>query len=408
MAGTIELPRVKEPGSGLDDNWRVIVLNDDHNTFDGVASTLARVVPGITLEQGYRFADKIHNIRPGDRVGGGEGARGALLGAAQRRRANDGATGAGLTTSLPRVLRAAVVAALVLLLAVPANAAIRGPNGIDVQKVARGLGHPTALAFDPAGGMWTTSAQYGVTPSDGVWYVKRRGGRARHVVRNLNTALGLTWFRGKLFVSHVVPYSASGGHLHGPRHGLLALQRPPVQAPAHDPQGDPDGAAPREQHRAGPRWAALHGRRQRRRHVGGIALRRHRRQLQAGRRRAADRGARLAQSVRARIRARRGHVARLRQRPRRPRQRQAAGGAQPVRRDRRRRAALRLPALLGRGRWPVRRDTVAVRRARAALRRRRGRGRWSGSAASGRASSWPSTARRSRRRLRAASSDGCR
>ena len=61
MAGTIELPRVKEPGSGLDDNWRVIVLNDDHNTFDGVASTLARVVPGITLDQGYRYADKIHN-----------------------------------------------------------------------------------------------------------------------------------------------------------------------------------------------------------------------------------------------------------------------------------------------------------------------------------------------------------
>ena len=109
------------------------------------------------------------------------------------------------------MLRAAVVAALVLLPAVPANGAIRGPNGIDVQKVARGLGHPTALAFDPAGGMWTTSAQYGVTPSDGVWYVKRRGGRARHVVHNLNTALGLTWFRGKLFVSHVVPYSASAG-----------------------------------------------------------------------------------------------------------------------------------------------------------------------------------------------------
>ena len=61
MAGTIELPRVKEPGSGLDDNWRVIVLNDDHNTFDGVAKTLARVVPGITLDQGYRYADKIHN-----------------------------------------------------------------------------------------------------------------------------------------------------------------------------------------------------------------------------------------------------------------------------------------------------------------------------------------------------------
>ena len=61
MASTIELPKVGGPGSGLEDNWRVIVLNDDHNTFDGVAAALARVVPGITLDQGYKLADTIHN-----------------------------------------------------------------------------------------------------------------------------------------------------------------------------------------------------------------------------------------------------------------------------------------------------------------------------------------------------------
>jgi ATP-dependent Clp protease adaptor protein ClpS len=60
-AGTIELPRTGPPGSGLDDNWRVIVLNDNHNTFDGVAAALSRVIPGVTLEQGYAIADKIHN-----------------------------------------------------------------------------------------------------------------------------------------------------------------------------------------------------------------------------------------------------------------------------------------------------------------------------------------------------------
>jgi glucose/arabinose dehydrogenase len=109
------------------------------------------------------------------------------------------------------VLRALPIALLALVLAAPADAAIRGPRGFDVQKVASGLGHPTAIAFDPAGGIWTTSAQYGVTRSDGVWYVKRRGAQARHVVSGLNTALGLTWFRGKLYVAHVVPYSASGG-----------------------------------------------------------------------------------------------------------------------------------------------------------------------------------------------------
>jgi len=107
------------------------------------------------------------------------------------------------------VRRALILIGLSLLVVAPADAAIRGPKGVKVQKVARGLGHPTALAFDPAGGFWTTSAQYGVSPSDGVWYVRRRGARARHVVRGLNTALGLTWFRGKLFVSHVVPYSAA-------------------------------------------------------------------------------------------------------------------------------------------------------------------------------------------------------
>jgi ATP-dependent Clp protease adaptor protein ClpS len=58
---TVELPRTGGPGSGLEDNWRVIVLNDNHNTFDGVATALARVIPGITLDNGYAIADKIHN-----------------------------------------------------------------------------------------------------------------------------------------------------------------------------------------------------------------------------------------------------------------------------------------------------------------------------------------------------------
>jgi ATP-dependent Clp protease adaptor protein ClpS len=61
VSTTVELPRVKGPGSGLGDAWRVIVLNDDHNTFDGVARTLSNVIPGVTLDQGYAIADKIHN-----------------------------------------------------------------------------------------------------------------------------------------------------------------------------------------------------------------------------------------------------------------------------------------------------------------------------------------------------------
>jgi len=58
---TIERPRVGGPGTGSGGAWRVIVLNDSHNTFDHVARTLARVIPNVSVEKGYRFADKIHN-----------------------------------------------------------------------------------------------------------------------------------------------------------------------------------------------------------------------------------------------------------------------------------------------------------------------------------------------------------
>jgi ATP-dependent Clp protease adaptor protein ClpS len=51
----------RERGSGSGDAWRVIVLNDNHNTFQGVAFALASVIPGVSYEQGLRIADKIHN-----------------------------------------------------------------------------------------------------------------------------------------------------------------------------------------------------------------------------------------------------------------------------------------------------------------------------------------------------------
>ena len=60
MSATVELPRTSGPDSGLGGNWRVIVLNDNHNTFDGVAAALARCVPGIDLEKGHAIADQIH------------------------------------------------------------------------------------------------------------------------------------------------------------------------------------------------------------------------------------------------------------------------------------------------------------------------------------------------------------
>ena len=48
-------------GTGLGDAWKVIVLNDDHNTFDGVAAALAAVIPGTSFDRGMELAWQIHN-----------------------------------------------------------------------------------------------------------------------------------------------------------------------------------------------------------------------------------------------------------------------------------------------------------------------------------------------------------
>lgn len=61
ISTTVEKPRVGGPDLGSGGNWRVIVRNDNHNTFEHVARTLASVLPGVSLDQGHRIADQIHN-----------------------------------------------------------------------------------------------------------------------------------------------------------------------------------------------------------------------------------------------------------------------------------------------------------------------------------------------------------
>ncbi len=58
---TVERTRTGGPGAGLGGAWRVIVRNDDHNTFEHVAASLARILPGVSIEQGHHFAAQIHN-----------------------------------------------------------------------------------------------------------------------------------------------------------------------------------------------------------------------------------------------------------------------------------------------------------------------------------------------------------
>ena len=63
MTGTLTPPKVRtrrDTGSGTGDAWRVIVLNDDHNTFEGVAFALAQTIPGVDYDRGMALANKIH------------------------------------------------------------------------------------------------------------------------------------------------------------------------------------------------------------------------------------------------------------------------------------------------------------------------------------------------------------
>jgi len=63
-SGTLTRPRERErtgTGSGTGDATNIVVLNDDHNTFEGVAFALATVVPGVDYDRGMTLANKIHS-----------------------------------------------------------------------------------------------------------------------------------------------------------------------------------------------------------------------------------------------------------------------------------------------------------------------------------------------------------
>jgi ATP-dependent Clp protease adaptor protein ClpS len=61
VAPPVRKQQPRSTGSGLGRPWLVIVRNDDHNTFDGVAFALARTIPGVSFERGLQLADRIHN-----------------------------------------------------------------------------------------------------------------------------------------------------------------------------------------------------------------------------------------------------------------------------------------------------------------------------------------------------------
>jgi len=48
-------------GSGVGAPWNVVVLNDNHNTFEGVAFALSSTLPAVSYDQAMSLANRIHN-----------------------------------------------------------------------------------------------------------------------------------------------------------------------------------------------------------------------------------------------------------------------------------------------------------------------------------------------------------
>jgi glucose/arabinose dehydrogenase len=101
---------------------------------------------------------------------------------------------------------AVAVLLLALVIAAPAHADVRLADGVEMERVARGIPDPSNVALDPRGGIWVTSAGNLAAGADGVWYVRAPGAEPRHVASGLFSALGLLWHDGRLYVSHVVPH----------------------------------------------------------------------------------------------------------------------------------------------------------------------------------------------------------
>jgi ATP-dependent Clp protease adaptor protein ClpS len=57
---TETLTRGPESGTASDKPWNVVVLNDDHNTFEGVAFAISSTIPGVSYDQGMALANRIH------------------------------------------------------------------------------------------------------------------------------------------------------------------------------------------------------------------------------------------------------------------------------------------------------------------------------------------------------------
>ncbi len=153
MPTTIEKPRSAGPGSGLGGDWRVIVRNDDHNTFEHVARTLARVIPGVNLDQGHRIADQIHNSGQAIVWSGPREPAEHFWAQLDGGGPDDGPAGAGMRTAGAGRLLGALIALICLVAALDAASAgaAQVPSGFRDEVAFAGLSEPTTFRFAPDG-----------------------------------------------------------------------------------------------------------------------------------------------------------------------------------------------------------------------------------------------------------------
>jgi glucose/arabinose dehydrogenase len=98
-------------------------------------------------------------------------------------------------------VRRTLAAFAVVFVMVWAAAARAAPIAAPGQLVAAGIPYATNVTFDARGGMWITSGAPFRQPGDGVWYVAHAGATPVHVIHGTLMALGVTWFRGRLYVT---------------------------------------------------------------------------------------------------------------------------------------------------------------------------------------------------------------
>lgn len=88
---------------------------------------------------------------------------------------------------------------------------LKGPSGTAATAYATGMPKVAALAFDDAGRLWASTADYSDTGADAVYLIASRDASATPVITGLHTPLGLLWYQQSLYVASKEKIEAYAG-----------------------------------------------------------------------------------------------------------------------------------------------------------------------------------------------------